>query len=72
MCQYWLSETTVTSPYFNDDDGSYAHNLNCTWMINAQVGFYIHLKITFFRVNSSKDFKKVAMIFLKLILVTVE
>ena len=49
MCQYWFNESagTLTSPYFG---GNYGHNLNCTWMITIQVGFYINFEIDYFRV----------------------
>ena len=40
-CQYWLNETagTLISP-------NYYFNLNCTWNINADQGFYINLDVT--------------------------
>ena len=61
MCQFWLNTTDgrLTSPYY---PARYSNNLNCTWMIYAQEGFYINLEITYFWVNkfqkSCLDFPK--------------
>ena len=73
MCQFWLNESagTLTSPYF-DMYHTYAHNLNCTWMINVKDGFYINLEITSLVVNSLKKTylqKEITMIFLKMIII---
>ena len=47
---------TLTSPNFGvNDDGSYQyydHNLNCTWILNADQGYYITLEIEEFYVNN--------------------
>ena len=53
MCQFWLNESagTLTSPHFDGQGQVYGHNLNCTWMIDVQDGFYINLEITYFKVN---------------------
>ena len=74
MCQFWLNTGSLenagklTSPYY---PAIYSHNLNCTWMIIGQEGFYINLEIDFFKVYKKK-FKKVALIFIKMIIVTAE
>ena len=39
---------TLTSPYVWL---TYDHNLNCTWILNSNQGFYITLEIDFFHVN---------------------
>ena len=46
-CQYWLNETaqTLTSPNYNFGIGKYDHNLECIWIINADIGSYITLYI---------------------------
>ena len=56
MCKFWLNITagTLTSP--NQADSSFAsnydHNLNCTWMIVAEDGFYITLEIDYFEAKN--------------------
>ena len=56
-CQYWLNKAdgTLTSPNFGVNDlGTiqlYDHNLNCTWVPNADQGFYLTLEIDYFQVN---------------------
>ena len=56
-CQYWLNKVdgTLTSPNFGINDigyyQKYHHNLNCTWILNADEGFYITLQIDNFGVN---------------------
>ena len=80
MCQFWLnggsleSAGNLTSPYFDGSKTIYGHNLNCTWMINVQDGFYINLEIwgNFWVKCFKKTYKKVVMIFLKMIIVTVD
>ena len=69
-CQYWLNKTdgTLTSPNFGAtaianyelyDYGPgykvYDHNLNCTWILNADQGYYIILEIDYFKVNNNND-----------------
>ena len=56
MCQYWLNTSAgyLTTPYF-PDYGYYSNNLNCTWIINGQEGFYINLEITHFFVYSGDN-----------------
>ena len=45
----------LTSPNFGiNDRGKYQscdHNLNCTWILNADQGYYITLEIKYFDVN---------------------
>ena len=71
MCQYWLNTGSLenagklTSPFYPT---YYSNNLNCTWMIYPQEGFYINLEITDFWVKNSEKF---ALIFLKTIIITV-
>ena len=56
-CQYWLNKAdgTLTSPNFGSNDLGYHqfydHNLNCTWILNADQGFYITIEIVNFDVN---------------------
>ena len=56
-CQYWLNETsgTLTSPNFYVYSWGlghyYDHNLNCSWILNADQGFYITVEIVYFVVN---------------------
>ena len=51
-CQFWLDEIAgvLTSPYFDGSHQIYGHNLNCIWTLNAKEGFYINLKIDYFKV----------------------
>ena len=57
QCQYWLNKTggTLTSPNFGKNAIGNQHyydiNLNCTWIINAEHGFYITLDIEVLKVN---------------------
>ena len=62
-CQYWLNEEDgiLTSPNFKMNYKSYLDmsmnymnddNLNCTWILNADEGFYITLEFRFIRVNN--------------------
>ena len=57
-CQYWLNKAdgTLTSPNFGiNDKGAehfYDHDLNCTWILNANQGYYITLEIDYFEVNN--------------------
>ena len=56
-CQYWLNKVdgTLTSPNFGVNDlgwnQDYDNNLNCTWILNADQGYYITLEIEYFEVN---------------------
>ena len=56
-CQYWFNKTDgrITSPNFGDNDLGYPqwydYNINCTWILNADQGFYITLEIVYFGVN---------------------
>ena len=45
-CQYWLNKEAgaITS-------SNYDHNLNCTWILKADQGYYITLEIEHFKVN---------------------
>ena len=63
-CQYWLNkaEGTLTSPnfdvnafehYYNQRFQFYDHNLNCTWILNADQEYYITLDIEYFQVNDN-------------------
>ena len=48
-CQYWLDESNglLTSPYFDFDlpVQYYYNNLNCTWILKAEQGFYVNFEI---------------------------
>ena len=50
---------TLTSPNFgNNELGNvqyYDHNLNCTWILNADQEYYITLEIEYFLVNNHID-----------------
>ena len=50
---------TLKSPNFGINDlGNnyrYEHDLNCTWILNADQGHYITLEIDYFMVNSHND-----------------
>ena len=50
---------TLTSPNFGVNDlGNYHfydHNSNCTWILNADHGYYITLEIEYFDVNNHND-----------------
>ena len=60
-CQHWLNKAdgTVTSPNFDVNVDSWHdhnwpdHNLNCTWILNADEGYYITLEIEYFEVNNN-------------------
>ena len=60
-CQYWLNKAdgTLTSPNFGVNDLGYYkwgdHNLNCTWVLNADQGYYITLEIEHYHVNNNDD-----------------
>ena len=64
-CQYWFNkaEGTLTSPNFGINDIHsisykyqwYDHNLNCTWILNADQEYYITLEIDHFYVNDNND-----------------
>ena len=60
-CQYWLNKAdgTLISPNFGINDFGeyqrYDHNLNCTWIFNADYGFYITIEIEYFHVNNNDD-----------------
>ena len=49
----------LTSPNFGVNDlGNYHfydHNSNCTWILNADEGYYITLEIDYFDVNTNND-----------------
>ena len=61
-CQYWLNKAdgTLTSPNFGVNDlGNYHfydHNSNCTWILNADQGYYIKLEIEHFGVNHNNTY----------------
>ena len=50
-------EETLTSPNFGLKDNGYYQDydddLNCTWIINADQGYYITLEIDYFQVNNN-------------------
>ena len=64
-----MIDGTLTSPRFDDKYGSYSirgiigvdrykrydHNLNCTWIIKANQGFYITLDIEYLKVNNDTN-----------------
>ena len=52
-----MTAGTLTSPNYlsESDDQVYHHNLNCTWILNANPGFYISLEIEDFVVNNYTD-----------------
>ena len=54
-CQYWLNETagTLTSPNFDSGIKKYDHNLECLWIISADLGSYITLEIHNFYVMTN-------------------
>ena len=60
-CQYWLNKAdgTLTSPNFGVNDlgnyQDYNHNLNCTWILNTDQGYYITLEIEDFWVNNNHE-----------------
>ena len=65
-CQYWLNKVdgTLKSPNFGismiNANGHlvghvYDHNLNCTWLLTADQGFYITLEIDYFEVNNDTN-----------------
>ena len=50
----------LTSPNFGINDLGYSskhyiHDLNCTWILNADEGYYITLEIEYFEVNNNND-----------------
>ena len=49
------ADGTLTSPNFGVNDlgyyRNYDYNLNCTWILNADQGYYITLEIKYFDVN---------------------
>ena len=58
-CQYWLNKAdgTLTSPNFGYNDlgipKKYDNNLNCSWILETDQGFYITLEIDYFMVNNN-------------------
>ena len=61
-CQYWLNKSagTLTSPNFGINDKNKRHdyndNLNCTWILNTDHGFYITIEFDYFWVvNDDKN-----------------
>ena len=74
-CQYWLNKEdgTLTSPNFGTNDlgqyqlhHSYGNNLNCTWILNADPGYYITLEIEYFDVNNNNNYHIIDIYFLYL------
>ena len=55
-CQFWLDDSTkvLTSPFFGHLQ-QYYHNLNCTWILEAEQGSYVNFEIDYFRVNYRKN-----------------
>ena len=53
------ADGTLTSPNFGvtdfEDYQHYDHDLNCTWILNADQGYYITLEIDYFKVNNNND-----------------
>ena len=48
-----MTAGTLTSPnYISKSTQNYDHNLNCTWILNADQEFYITLEIDSFGVNN--------------------
>ena len=51
----------LTSPYFGVSDGGgtyfYDNNLKCTWILNADKGFYITLKLKHSGVKNDDTYK---------------
>ena len=49
-----MADGTLTSPNFGTNDLGYNHiydhNLNCTWILNADEGYYITLEFEYFMV----------------------
>ena len=54
-CQFWLNDSAkiLTSPYFDGINQRYSHNLNCTWMLKAEKGFYVNFEMEYFLVNKN-------------------
>ena len=52
-CQYWFNKADgiLTSTNHYSMFNMYDHNLNCTWILNADQGFYITLEFDFLMVN---------------------
>ena len=49
-CQYWLhwihdSEAVLTTPYFDGRGQTYYNNLNCTWILKAEEGFFVNFEV---------------------------
>ena len=69
-CQFWLNDSSkiLTSPYLNGSKHHfyqpYYNNLNCTWMLKAEQGYYVNLEIDFFWVNKNSNSKMISMVFL--------
>ena len=53
------TDGTLTSPNFGVNDLGYYqyydHNLNCTWILNTDQGYYITLEIEDFWVNNNHE-----------------
>ena len=54
----------LTSPYYYGYTQRYYNNLNCTWMLKAEQGFYINFEIDYFKVKNNTYSKMISMIFL--------
>ena len=69
-CQYWFNKTDgrLTSPNFGDNELGYPqwydYNINCTWILNADQGFYITLYIEHLSVNNQIQITLISITFL--------
>ena len=58
-CQFWLKENSriLISPYFDGVNQRYYLNLNYTWMLKTEQGFYINFEIEGFWVKNNRYIK---------------
>ena len=58
-CQFWLDKSAkvLTSPYIDGGEiDQYYNNLNCTWLIEAEQGFYVNFEFEKFWVRQNNAY----------------
>ena len=58
-CQYWLQDenTHLASPFYSKEYimQLYYNNLNCTWLLKADEGYYINFEMKHLQVNADHN-----------------
>ena len=57
-CQFWLDKSAkvLTSPYVDGQPDVYYNNMNCTWILEAEEGFYINFETERFLVRQNNAY----------------